>query len=159
LKKLPDRERRQATDDLRRTASPEGKRPAPQLRSNELLELEQAGIAIGNHTYDHPCLDRCTAAEVVAQVTSAHEQLESILGHHPAAFAYPNGNYDAGAAAALRNLGYDAAFLFDHQLSEVPVPDRFAISRVRVNSYTPRNRFHTILSGLHPALHRLRGRH
>jgi hypothetical protein len=35
--------------------------------------------------------------------------------------------------------------------------DRFAVSRLRVNSSATNDRFQTIVSGLHPAIHRIRG--
>ncbi|MER5862681.1 polysaccharide deacetylase family protein [Kitasatospora sp. NPDC002040] len=156
LKALPDAERRGAIEELRASAP----RPAArqqQLSALELLDLVAAGVAVGNHTLGHPCLDRCTDGVVRAEVEQAHRLLTDWLGAAPTAFAYPNGNFDARADAVLRELGYRLGFLFDHRQDALLPPNPLRISRLRVNSDTSRARFDTILSGLHPTVHRLRG--
>ncbi|MFJ9520509.1 polysaccharide deacetylase family protein [Kitasatospora sp. NPDC101801] len=156
LKLLPDLERQAALDELRATAA----RPAArqqQLAARELPELAAAGVAIGNHTLGHPCLDRCAPAVVRTEIEQAHRLLTGWLGAAPTAFAYPNGNFDPGADTVLRELGYRLGFLFDHRQDALLPPNPLRISRLRVNSDTTRARFDTILSGLHPAVHRLRG--
>jgi peptidoglycan/xylan/chitin deacetylase (PgdA/CDA1 family) len=155
LKELPDEERRAAIGELRRSAAGPAARTL-QLSSEELRTLESAGIAIGNHTWSHPFLSRCSDQVVRREIEESHRVLVDILGYAPASFAYPYGDRDARAARHLRELGYRAAFLFDHRLSAAPPLDPFAVSRVRVNSWTPLDRFHTITSGLHPAIHRVR---
>jgi peptidoglycan/xylan/chitin deacetylase (PgdA/CDA1 family) len=156
LKRVPDDRRRAAIDELRRTAS--GPVTAtPQLSSAELRTLESAGIAIGNHTWSHPCLGRCSDDVVRDEIERAHRALRDALGHAPASFAYPDGQHDPRASWALRDLGYRAAFLFDHRLSAPRPRDRMAVSRLRVNSTTTLDRFRTITSGLHPTVHRARG--
>jgi peptidoglycan/xylan/chitin deacetylase (PgdA/CDA1 family)/O-antigen ligase len=156
LKGVSDERRRRLVEDLRRQR-PDMMVRKPQLLRADLATLESAGIAIGNHSLTHPCLRRCTDARVQQEVVEAHGILESVLADPPAAFAYPDGQWDARASRALRGLGYDAAFLFDHRASSIPVKDPLRVSRLRVNAGTSMDRFRTILSGLHPALHRLRG--
>jgi peptidoglycan/xylan/chitin deacetylase (PgdA/CDA1 family) len=156
LKRVSDERRRSGIDELRETAS----RPAArmtQLTAADLRTLESAGIAIGNHTWSHPCLPRCRDDASGQEVEEAHDVLTDLLGRPPEAFAYPNGDRDPRRAAQLRQLGYRAAFLFDHQLSPHRPIDPLAVSRLRVNSTTSPARFETISSGLHPALHRARG--
>ena len=80
------------------------------------------------------------------------------LGHAPRTFAYPNGDWDGRAEEALADAGYEAAFLFDHRANPATPRHPLRISRLRVNSTTSPGRFATIVSGLHPALHRARGR-
>ncbi|MEV6211325.1 polysaccharide deacetylase family protein [Kitasatospora sp. NPDC051914] len=156
LKQLPDAERRSAIDELRTTAGTAAPR-RPQLTPADLRTLRDSGLAIGNHTVDHPCLDRCRPDEAAEQVAEAHTRLTGWLGEAPASFAYPNGNLDLHAERALTDLGYRTAFLFDHR-HDRRLPRRpLRISRLRVNACTSMNRFDTILSGLHPAVHRLRG--
>ena len=92
------------------------------------------------------------------EVLDAHERLTGWLGDEPTAFAYPNGNGDPRAHAVLAGAGYRAAFAFDHHLSDGPAPDRWAVSRLRVNAWTPPVRFRLIMSGLHPALLATRAR-
>lgn len=157
LKRLPDEERRRTLDELRKSV---GTPPpaVPQLTAAELRRLEAGGVAVGSHTWSHPILPRCGDAAVSEEIRRAHEALTAVLGRPPLAFAYPNGDADPRAERELAALGYRAAFLFDHRLSPAPPPERFRISRLRVSSDTSIDRFRIVLSGLHPALHRLRGR-
>jgi peptidoglycan/xylan/chitin deacetylase (PgdA/CDA1 family) len=156
LKRVSDERRRAAIDELRQTAEGSAA-PVPQLSSLDLRALESGGVEIGNHTWSHPCLSRCGDETCKTEIEKAHRRLSDILGHPPVAFAYPDGDHDARAAAILRDLGYQAAFLFDHRLSPVRPRDRFAVSRLRVNSTTSLDRFRMIASGLHPTLLRVRG--
>jgi peptidoglycan/xylan/chitin deacetylase (PgdA/CDA1 family) len=128
-----------------------------QLEKDELGLLQDAGVEIGNHTWTHPCLDRCSDDVLRAEIRKAHLALTDVLGRPPRAFAYPNGNWDLRAERELERLGYGAAFLFDHRLARLPA-DPLRLSRLRVSSDTSLDRLATIISGLHPALHRARGR-
>ncbi len=156
LKQVPDDERLATIADLRRVASS----PAPRvanLQRGELRALERAGIAVGNHSHTHPCLPRCADDKIRAEVADAHAVLTDALGHAPTAFAYPNGDCDARTRQAVEDCGYEVAFLFDHRLSPAVPSDRLRVSRLRVDSTTTLDRLTTIVSGLHPAMHRLRG--
>jgi len=156
LKLVSDTDRRRLIAMLRAGSTIPTTRP--QLLSRELGMLRSAGIEIGNHTLDHPCLDRCEAEVVRAEILRCHEILRSACGDAPTAFAYPNGNHHPAAEAVLAELGYSTAFLFDHRLQRLPIRDPLRISRLRVNSHASTERLRIILSGLHPAVHRLRGR-
>lgn len=157
LKSLPDADRRTAIEELRESAGT----PAPRqehLTGQDLRVLAESGVAIGNHTAGHPCLDHCEDEVVRTEIERAHTALTGWLGGRPpTAFAYPNGNHDPRADAELRRLGYRVGFLFDHRHDRLLPRAPLRISRLRVNSTTSRHRFDTILSGLHPAVHRLRG--
>jgi peptidoglycan/xylan/chitin deacetylase (PgdA/CDA1 family) len=156
LKSLPDGERLAVMAELRRTA-PGAAVPVRQLRREELGLLESAGVAVGNHTLSHPILPRCGDGKVGHELGEAHRVLGEALGHPPSAFAYPNGDWDGRAERHLLELGYAAAFLFDHRVSPRQPGHRLRISRVRVNSDTGLDRFAAIVSGLHPAVHHARG--
>ncbi|WP_406194347.1 polysaccharide deacetylase family protein [Kitasatospora sp. NBC_01560] len=157
LKTLPDADRRTALAELRDSARAAAPRQQ-QLTRQDLLTLHRAGVTIGNHTAGHPCLDHCDDDTVRSEITRAHSELAGWLGGaEPTAFAYPNGNVDERADAVLRGLGYRLGFLFDHRHDRLLPRRPLRISRLRVNSATGRDRFDTILSGLHPAVHRLRG--
>ena len=157
LKAAPDAERLAAIEELRRTASAPAP-PAPQLRREELPLLEAAGIAVENHTWSHPCLPRCDDRKAAAEADDAHRALREALGRAPRAFAYPNGDWDQRAEQALAGAGYETAFLFDHRSNPSTPRHPLRISRLRVSSTTSLGRFAMIVSGLHPALHRARGR-
>jgi peptidoglycan/xylan/chitin deacetylase (PgdA/CDA1 family) len=156
LKRVPDDDRLAAIADLRHAASSPAPR-VPHLRRHELRALEAAGIAVGNHSHTHPCLPWCRDDKVRAEVAGAHAVLTDALGHPPTAFAYPNGDCDARARQAVEDCRYEVAFLFDHRLSPAVPPDPLRVSRLRVDSTTSLDRFSATVSGLHPALHRLRG--
>ncbi|WP_345699703.1 polysaccharide deacetylase family protein [Kitasatospora terrestris] len=156
LKRLPDAERLTALEELRATAAAPAPR-TPQLTAQELFVLREGGVAIGNHTMTHPCLDRCADDTLRTEIAEAHTMLTGWLGAPPTTFAYPNGNHDPRAEQLLRELGYRLAFLFDHRHDRLLPASPLRISRLRVNSHTGRARFDTILSGLHPTVHRMRG--
>jgi peptidoglycan/xylan/chitin deacetylase (PgdA/CDA1 family) len=157
LKRVPDAVRLEVMAELRATANGPPPR-TPQLRRAELPLLESAGITIGNHSMSHPCLPHCEDGKVVAEVTESHRLLRDALGREPTAFAYPNGDWDPRAEQTLADAGYETAFLFDHRANPSTPHHPLQISRLRVNSTTSLGRFAMIVSGLHPALHRARGR-
>ena len=155
LKNVGNHKRRSAIEDLRASARMPAS-PEPQLRRAEMLKLEAAGIAVGNHTLTHPCLNKCDRITVQNEIAQAHDLLTNALGHAPRAFAYPDGAWTETAAQTAVSLGYEAAFIFDHRHATWPPADPMRISRLRVNSHTTDDRFRIILSGLHPFLHRAR---
>jgi peptidoglycan/xylan/chitin deacetylase (PgdA/CDA1 family) len=157
LKTCSDETRLAAIDQLRQSA---GGQPveARQLTARELRTLVESGVAVGNHTLTHPCLDRCSDRRLRAEVADAHALLSDVLGWAPRVFAYPNGNADPRIPPILRSLGYEAAVVFDHRIGRLPPADRFRISRVRVNSSDSLERFRLIVSGLHPRVHAAMGR-
>lgn len=154
LKTVPQERRLHLLAALR-----EGHEPVlgEQLTGADLRTLESGGIRVENHSLTHPLLDRCSDADVRAEVVDAHARLTKLLGRAPSSFAYPNGNWDVRAERLLDELGYRSGFLFDHRLGP-RLPDHpLRISRLRVGSNTRTDRFATIVSGLHPAVHALRG--
>ena len=158
LKGVADRERLAAMADLRNSAAEVPDLQRDQLLPGDLVKLEVSGIEIGNHTMTHPCLPRCDDHKVEREIRDAHEHLTDVLGHPPRAFAYPNGDPDPRAEPILRELGYEFAFLFDHRLASLERQDPLRLSRVRADPSASIDRFAILVSGLHPAIHRLRGR-
>lgn len=153
LKLLTEHERQLALAELRATSTS----PAPhrrQLTVDEVRELEAGGVAIGNHTLTHPCLDRCDDDQVRTEVLRAHELLTDLLGHPPTSFAYPNGNTDDRAHRLLTQVGYRSGFLYNHRLAAPEARRPLRIDRLVVSTMTSTDRLETILSGLHPALYR-----
>lgn len=157
LKRVSNDRRLEAIEQLRRSASGSAPR-TPQLRRDELPELEAHGITVGNHTLTHPCLHQCDEATIQYELETSQRILTEALGYAPRTLAYPNGDHDPRVRQAVEAVGFEAAFLFDHRLSPSPPADPLRISRLRVNSDTPMDRFKIILSGLHPAIHHARGR-
>lgn len=140
LKTIPDAERRAAIAPA----------SAAQLTSQQLRAWVVAGHEVGNHTVDHPMLDRCDDAEQRRQVVDAHERLCELLDVPPTTFAYPNGNAAPAAARALRDLDYGIAVLHDHRLATLEDP--LHVSRLRAGDHVTDARFRAIAAGTHPAL-------
>jgi glycosyltransferase involved in cell wall biosynthesis/peptidoglycan/xylan/chitin deacetylase (PgdA/CDA1 family) len=157
LKRVPDARRRAAIEQLRESAS-ERANPEPQLLADDLRRLEAVGVIVGNHSLTHPCLPRCGEEELRQEIAGAHAVLKDAVGKTPEVFAFPNGDWDYRAEPILEELGYRAGFLFDHALVKPPASHRFRISRVRVDSTVSTERLGLVLSGLHPAIHRVRTR-
>ncbi len=153
LKKVPDTERRSTIQRLRAAGN---RVVAGQLSTSDLRTLIDAGFEIGNHTFDHPCLDMTSDQDVVDQVEQGHAALVD-RGITPTAFAYPNGNLDPRAEPILEQLGYDLGFLFDHHHTKLDQP-HLRLSRLRLSSNASPDRAELILSGLQGAMMRLRRR-
>jgi peptidoglycan/xylan/chitin deacetylase (PgdA/CDA1 family) len=158
LKTIPDVERRAIVAEAARSlARSVGSPPTEgQITSEQIGRYLDAGGTLGNHTWDHPCLNTCAPDEALDQVARAHRDLASRFGPPPNVFASPNGDYAAAAEEALAALGYDIGLLFDHRVATPDEPP-LRTSRLRVNDNTTLNRYRSILSGAHPAL--LRARH
>ncbi len=159
LKAVPDDRRRHEVARLRDELAALGRPvPAHHLSRQQLLDLPASGIEIGHHSLTHPCLDRCDDETVLGEMAGAHQTLSELLGQEPRWFAYPNGNLDQRADGWLRDHGYELGFLFDHRINHLPVNDPLRISRVRVDASADVTTFRSMISGAHPAVHRLRGR-
>lgn len=116
-----------------------------------------AGNEVGNHSWDHPCLDRCDADEQVRQITMAHARLTELLGAPPDLFAWPNGNTASAALDTVRQLEYRLVLGFDHRVCARRI-DPWAISRVRIDSDVPVKRAWAIMSGAHSSVFHLSSR-
>ena len=151
LKQVPDEVRR---DRVRECASRidgagldvEGN----QLTRSQIRLWIDSGNDLGNHSWDHPCLDRCDASEQRRQVVATHDWLADLQPDRPAIFAYPNGNWSPTVETTLLDLGYQAGLLFDHRLSAVSQPP-LRLSRLRISSSASLARLAAILSGAHGA--------
>lgn len=153
LKQLPDGERRRVIDHLT-SAIEERTGAAPtqqQLTSEQLTTWTAAGHEVGNHSWDHPLLDRCTDDQQREQIRTAHDWLSERVGSAPTTFAYPNGNWSATSEHELRRLGYRVAVGFDHRLTRTDV-DPLRLSRLRVDADAALPRYRSILSGAHSGL-------
>lgn len=157
LKGVTDVQRRRALDELRASSSGAGS-TYPHLSPNELVELERRGVAIGSHSLTHPCLDKCTPEESVAELRESRERLERWVGHEVRSVAYPNGDADESVEAAAAEAGYHVGFLFDHRLGRNPPSNPLGISRVRVDATESLERFQTVVSGVGPFVLGLRRR-
>lgn len=149
LKARPDEVRRRVVDELR---SRPGEPPAGEdtVSAEQVLDWVRSGREIGNHTWDHPCLDQCEPDEQRRQVVDAHDALTELLGEAPTLFAYPNGDWTPHTELVLGELGYRLAALFDHRLG-ARRPSPLRLSRLRLDSDAPPERMRAVLGGAHAA--------
>ena len=158
MKLMSDSQRRAVVRELksRIESLQEATFSVQQVTVDQLRSWVATGRNLGNHSWDHPLLDRADEREQRRQILSAHEWISDNFHPEHFEFAYPNGNMTAYSKALLHRTGYDLAVLFDHRLSRCA--DALALSRIRVNATDPINAFAGRVSGVQPALHRLRGR-
>lgn len=150
-KSLPDAQRRDRIAALATRLQARGVDLATcQITSDELRRWHDAGMDVGNHTWDHPLLDRCDESTQRAQIEQAHDAL-CALTSAPTTFAYPNGNVTTTARDCVARLGYGAAVDFAHRLCS-PADDALALPRLRVDADAPLARFRAIVGGTHPAV-------
>jgi len=152
LKRVPDEQRRsEVTAIAERLASEVGPWRVRQLSRADLELWLSNGFEIGNHSWDHPCLDNCQPDEQARQIRRAHDRLSSISGRQINLFAYPNGNFSQPVDNELRALIYSIGLLFDHHLASLEGAP-LAMSRLRVDSQVDISRFRAIVSGGHSAM-------
>ena len=149
LKSVPDLDRRAVVAAIRAAlndcATPFG---VMQATSADLDTWTAAGHHVGNHTWNHPLLDTCTAPEQERQIGLAHEWIKERFRDQPRVFAYPNGNWTSHARRIASDLGYAVRALFDHRVAH-RVARENEISRLRLDADASPARFRAIASGAH----------
>lgn len=154
LKRIPDQHRRRIVAELGATTSVEADRP---VTIEDLQRWREAGCDVGNHTWDHPCLDRCSAEEQIDQIDRAAEWLDHTGLWDRRIFAYPNGDRTDLAEEHLVRNGYELVALFDHHLvRRQSGPHR--ISRLRLDAAAAPDRTAAVSSGAHSGLFSARER-
>jgi peptidoglycan/xylan/chitin deacetylase (PgdA/CDA1 family) len=151
LKLAPDDLRREEVSSIGQALSAGAGSWEPQLTTGDLERWLSTGMEVGNHSWDHPCLNNCSADVQRDQVYRAHDRLSSLVGEPVCLFAYPNGNFSKPVDDELRRLDYSAGLLFDHRLARLS-GNPLAMSRLRIDSQVDLARFKAIVSGAHPAL-------
>jgi len=148
LKHVPDDERRSHIQDLTQALTDAGVDVStPQLTSEALRRWHDAGMEIGNHTWDHPLLDQCSDQVQIDQIGRAHDALAA-LGVEAKTFAYPNGNVTAIARSCVARLGYSSAVDFAHRLCSSSA-DLLTLPRLRIDTDASMPRFRAIVGGAH----------
>ncbi|MGQ5522096.1 polysaccharide deacetylase family protein [Chitinimonas sp. PSY-7] len=83
------------------------------MRSEQVVQLHQAGMQIGAHTCTHPILSNIPDIEADQEIVRSRQQLEGLIDAPVTLFAYPNGrpgrDYHAKHVAMLRHAGFKVA--------------------------------------------------
>lgn len=103
--------------------------PLRTLTLDQLLELEDAGVSVGSHSYSHRVLTELTEAECIDDLRRSRDVLSDALGRAVDHLAYPRGFHDERVRRAAATAGFRASFT----LPESPEPTGpHAIPRVGV---------------------------
>jgi peptidoglycan/xylan/chitin deacetylase (PgdA/CDA1 family) len=100
------------------------------LTWDELGEVADAGIEIGNHGLVHHPLDVLPADQLRAETTRSRQELEQRLGRRVRSFAYPHGYHGARVRDAVLAAGHDNATEVGRRLHR-PGERRFAVPRLQ----------------------------
>lgn len=110
------------------------------MTEDQLRGLDDAGMTLGLHTWDHHRVDHYSGDDWHKQIAEPTEELEEILGHPTRYFAYPYGAWDDAAFSHLDKNGYLAAF----QLTADPVSKKaplYTLPRTLANPYWDMDEF------------------
>lgn len=104
---------------------PDGARP---LTWDQCREMAAHGVDFGGHTGGHTVLVHESPACIEREVRRCKEAIAEHLGAPPRHFAYPNGYYHPGVAAALAAHGFRSAVTTEDEPNE-PGVDPFRLRR------------------------------
>ena len=88
------------------------------LSLEKVLQMADAGVAFGSHSYSHHDLRGLTNEELARDLLNSRTLLEDLLHRSVPFLAYPGGRHDARVRAAARDAGYTHAFT----LPDAPEP-------------------------------------
>lgn len=88
------------------------------LTLDQVLEMQQGGVAFQSHSYRHADLTQLSYAECLADLRQSRDLLESLLGRSVRFLAYPRGRHAPHVREAAEKAGYSHAFA----LPEGPEP-------------------------------------
>ncbi|EJO5346145.1 polysaccharide deacetylase family protein [Clostridium botulinum] len=105
------------------------------LTSKQIKEMDQYGIEIGSHTYNHDKLDELSYEKQLETMKKSKNDLEKILNHKVDFIAYPYGKWNKDTIKAAKAAGYKMAFTTDGRWSNkengIYSLDRVYISSLR----------------------------
>ena len=158
LKALPDAERRQYVADadaFSKHVGEDGARTRPSCGAGELDAWLNAGMELGNHTWDHPCLDMCAADEQRRQIVEADRWLERIGAFESRPpVRLPQRRLDAGQRAGSRGARLRRCAVVRPSACRRRRCEPLRMSRVRLDTGASVERARAILSGGHSMLYR-----
>ena len=79
------------------------------LTLDQILEMQEAGVRFGSHTWSHPDLRTLSDRELDVELGRSREALADLLGAPVTTVAYPRGLHSAAVRRAAARAGYDFA--------------------------------------------------
>jgi peptidoglycan/xylan/chitin deacetylase (PgdA/CDA1 family) len=106
---------------------------------DDLRELSRRDFSIQSHSVSHRTFSELDPESQEQELAESKAQLEEGIGKPVEAFAYPygDGGSNPGATTALlQKLGYKAAYLFGGAPNQIPISNRFRLTRVAMGAET-----------------------
>lgn len=135
LKALPADEAMGVVDQLLDELDAAPARPSV-LSWSELQRLADEGLELAPHGRTHAMLDRLPADSVREEVAGSWSDLRERVPNAVPLFAYPAGQSDSTAAAAVREVGLVAAFGTARGHNRLPGSDRWNLRRINIGART-----------------------
>ena len=115
---------------------------------DQIRELHQAGVTIGNHTKSRKNLPKLAASDVHHEIQGANGRIEAELQDRPVVMAYPFGAFSPPVRDIVTDHGFTAAF-GAHSGVVDQGSDRYTLSRFGMNeTYADIDRFRLIVNAL-----------
>ena len=105
---------------------------------DHVREMHAAGVAFGAHSVSHRILPTLDREAIEGEVRGSQRAVTDALGHAPSLFSYPNGDWNADCAAAVRDAGFAAAFSTARGTVD-GAADRFALHRINMHEDVTRH--------------------
>lgn len=86
------------------------------MTAEELKEMHEAGMVIGNHTHIHLPLALYASDAQYTDILAAQGVIRKAIGEQPTVFSYPYGSYNQDTLEILREQGYRLGFTTDSLL-------------------------------------------
>jgi peptidoglycan/xylan/chitin deacetylase (PgdA/CDA1 family) len=80
------------------------------LTAQQVLEMRDAGVEFGSHSYSHRDLTKLTQAECERDLKESRDILEDLLRQPVRSLAYPRGIFDERVLGAARKAGFTYGF-------------------------------------------------
>jgi peptidoglycan/xylan/chitin deacetylase (PgdA/CDA1 family) len=80
------------------------------LSADQIRQLDQAGMDVGDHTAHHVDLRLLTSSQLQTEIAGSRHVLERVVGHPVYFFAYPFGAYNDAVIRGLGSAGFTMAY-------------------------------------------------
>jgi peptidoglycan/xylan/chitin deacetylase (PgdA/CDA1 family) len=107
-----------------------GSEPLRTLTVDQVLEMQDAGVAFQSHSWAHYDLTALSEEECERDLRDSRELLSDLLGRPVTLLAYPRGRHSEAVHRAAERAGYTSAFTLPER-PERPGP--YAIPRVGIH--------------------------
>jgi peptidoglycan/xylan/chitin deacetylase (PgdA/CDA1 family) len=125
------------------------------LTWSEARAAQTSGVQFGSHTVDHVALGTADRPSICDQLTRSKETLERELGTPCRQIAYPYGSFSPLVEELTRSCGYSAGVTTEVGTNP-PGTDPIALRRIHVPVHGNETEILAIVSGLYPALWRMK---